>query len=291
MTSARYSSPKKIQDAFAQLENEKGRWTILAGGTDLIPRMRAGLLPDALLDLSSLDLTAIEKNSTSISIGACVTHNQGVASEILKAHAPALIDACSQVGGPPIRNRATLGGNLANASPAADSATPLLVYDAQVVLSSSTGNRILPLAEFFTGPGNTALQPGELITSIEIPTLDERSADAFIKMGKRRAMAIAIVSVAVRIALDPDGLITTARIALGSVAPTPLRAIQAEQILEGQLVSPELLQQAARAAGLAASPIDDLRATAVYRTRMVPVLVRRALMKASKKINTEPAHD
>ena len=206
-----------------------------------------------------------------------MTHSQVIESDLLVEHLPALVEACRQIAGPPVRNRGTIGGNLATASPAADSAPPLLVYNAEVVLTSCEGERTLPLSEFFLGPGETALKPNELLTEIRVPIPTERTQAAFIKLDKRRAMAISVVSTAARITLDKKGTVTQARIALGSVASTPLRAYQAEASLEGNALNESVIKSAAKLAREAASPIDDLRASANYRGKMVEVLTRRVL--------------
>ena len=273
-----YIAPHTLQELLAVLNQKRGLAKIISGGTDLIPQMRIGKLsPLILVDPIHLPQSGITESDGFISLDARITHAQVISSRIIQRGFPALVAACQQVGAPPIRNRGTLAGNLANASPAADSALPLLVYDARVVASSLSGERILPLVEFYTGPGQTRLVEDEFIREIQIPNMTSGTRAIFIKLGLRQAMAIAIASVAVRLSFDKSGKITEARIALGSVAPTPLRAFQAEAILQSAPLSTDTIQFAAQVARQAAAPISDVRASAGYRSQMVAVLVKRAL--------------
>lgn len=273
-----YIAPKTLDEALEVLSEKQPDIAVIAGGTDLIPRIRRrDTRPEVVLDLRLLPLKEIRTDGISVQIGACVTHSQVIDSGLLAEQLPALVDACTQMAGPPVRNRGTLGGNLITASPAADSAPPLLVYDAEVVLLSTAGERVVPLHEFFTGPGANAKRQEELMTEIRVPIPNKPTAAAFIKLGKRRAMAISVVSVAARVSLDDGGAVQDARLAFGSVAPTPLRSPEAEGALEGKVLSKEGIAEAALLAREAASPIDDLRASAWYRSKMVGVLTRRAL--------------
>jgi carbon-monoxide dehydrogenase medium subunit len=254
---------------------------LIAGGTDLIPQMRAGRYTrQTLINLSRLPFRYVSQMENGTCLGALATHTQIVCSKHLKEGYPALVSACQEIGSLPVRNRGTLGGNLANASPAADTALPLLVYDAQLALARPDGERLLALEDFFLGPGQTRLHADELIREIRLPCLPARTAAIFIKLGKRQAMAIAVASVAVRLSLDETAHVSQARIALGSVAGTPLRATAAEAAIQSQLLTPETIRMAAQAAREAATPISDVRATANYRQQMVEVLVRRALHTA-----------
>ncbi len=291
MFHADYVTPASLEELLTVLHHHAGEAKIIAGGTDLIPQMRLGrFTPGILVDPKRLPSVGISETSSYIRLGASVTHTQAVNSPLLQAEYPALVDACHQVGGPPVRNRGTLAGNLANASPAADSALPLLVYDAQVVIASLAGDRVIPLAEFYIGPGQTCLAADEFIYELRLPKLPPRTLSIFLKLGNRKAMAIAVASVAVRLSLDELGRITEARIALGSVAPTPVRATQAEAILQANSLDDELFSTAAEAAQQAASPISDLRASAGYRSKMVAVLTRRALQMVYSQITAGEAH-
>ncbi|MFV1949706.1 MAG: xanthine dehydrogenase family protein subunit M [Anaerolineales bacterium] len=283
-----YLAPKTLDEAFSALKGNTGQMKIIAGGTDLVPRMRAGVYkPELLIDLQKLELNEIVEEDGWIRIGAYVTHTEILDSKILSEKFPALIEATSDIAGPPIRNRGTLGGNLVNASPAADLATPLIAYDAEAVISSLKGDRIVPLGEFFTAPGRTVLELDEILTAVRIPKMSTRTAAKFIKLGKRKAMAIAVVSAAVRISLAEDGTINAARIALGSVAPVPLRIEKAESVLEGEKPGEELFAQAGKTASDETKPITDLRSTADYRKKMVAVLTRRALAGAWELLKVE----
>jgi CO/xanthine dehydrogenase FAD-binding subunit len=274
-----YIAPTSLNDALAALAGSEGRYTPIAGGTDLLPRMRAGeVVPSALLDMRLLPLKHIGVENGQVAIGACVTHTAILESRALREVLPALAEACQAIAGPPVRNRGTLGGNLVNASPAGDTPLPLLVYDANLVLSRNGSERVVPLPSFFRGPGQTVLDQDELLTEVRVPVPPPGTAAFFTKLGKRHAMAIAVVSVATRLSLDRYGRVDRARIALGSVAPTPFRAIDAEAVLEGTFASEDQVEQAAKVASQEASPISDIRASADYRLRMVSVLVRRALV-------------
>lgn len=273
-----YVAPSTISEASAILSKNPDGAMIIAGGTDLVAQMRAGIVhPGLLVDLRLLGLDEIEVDENIAHIGARVTHTAIIASKIIGERFPALVAACRRVGATPTRNRGTLGGNLANASPAADSALPLLIYDASVVLAGLGGERIVPLSEFFKNYRLTALRPGEIIKEIRLPIPSDKTEARFIKLGKRRAMFIAVVSVAIRLTVDESCKIQTARIALGSVAPIPLLVKAAEGILENQALTNEIIATVAKEAGRVISPISDIRASAEYRRNMALVLVRRAL--------------
>jgi len=280
-----YVSPATLTDALDALAAVGSDACVVAGGTDLLPQMRGGVRsPGLLVDLRRLPLRDIVQDGQTVTIGACVTHAQIAASGLLARHFPALVAACRVVGGPSIRNRGTLGGNLAHASPAADTAPPLLAYDAEVITVSRAGRRIIPLSGFFSGPGLTQLEPHEVILGVRLPIPPENTAAQFIKLGQRRAMAIAVASVAARLTQGQDGRITAARIALGSVAPSPFCATGAASLLQGSAASGQLIAEAAEQARAASSPISDIRASAIYRGRMVEVLTRRALTAARAEL-------
>ena len=273
-----YIAPQTVDEALETLAKQSSGAKIIAGGTDLLPRMRSGIMNPALLvDLCRLPLNHIEIKSGWLHIGARVTHSEILGSELLAVHCPALVEAAKAIAGPPIRNRGTIGGNIINASPAADLAPPLLVYDAIVLLVKADAERVVPLAELFIGPGRTILSSDEILTEIRVPLPPPDTASNFVKLGKRRAMAIAVASAATRLTLDGDGIIFLARVALGSLAPKPMRSIGAESLLQGKAPGMEIFTEAARVASLESSPITDLRASAEYRKKMVAVLVRRSL--------------
>jgi CO/xanthine dehydrogenase FAD-binding subunit len=274
-----YLAPGSLDDALEILGKHTTGVKIIAGGTDLIPRMRSGIIKPALLvDLRLLALDRIELKGDFVHIGAGVTHAAIVESGSLFIRYSSLVEAAKAIAGPPVRNRGTIGGNLVNASPAADLASPLLVYDAYLVLAKKSSKREVPLTEFFIGPGQTVLAPDEILTEIRIPKMPANSASKFIKLGKRNAMAISIVNVATRLTMDENGKISQARIALGSVFPTPMRAVNTECALEGEAPSLEIFTEAGHLASAESSPISDIRAGADYRKKMAAVLTRRALV-------------
>jgi carbon-monoxide dehydrogenase medium subunit len=288
MNNPEYLAPTTLEEAFQALNSNLDGAMIIAGGTDMVPRMRAGVFkPVLLVDLRLLGLNEIKDEGDWILIGAYATHTEILESELLGRYFPALIEAACDVAGPPIRNRGTLGGNLVNASPAADLATPLIAYDALAVISGKSGERDVPLSRFFTGPGKTVLKGGEILVAVKVPKQTARTAAKFTKLGKRKAMAIAVVSAAVRISLNEKGAISQARIGLGSVAPIPLRAEKAEEVLEGQMPDQELFVKAGQTASDECTPISDLRSTGEYRKKMVAVLVRRALAEAWENLQVE----
>ncbi|UCC64205.1 MAG: xanthine dehydrogenase family protein subunit M [Anaerolineae bacterium] len=269
--------PDTVDEALTLLADSGGR--PIAGGTDLIPLMQADKLrPQRAIDLSRLSsLRGIRHDGDGlVRIGALTTHAQLAKSAFLWEQATALAQAARSVGGVQIRQRGTLGGNLVNASPAADVALALLAFEAQVTLRSLRGTRQLPLSQFLTGPGQTACHDDELLTQVSFLLPGPVSGSAFYKLGMRSAMIIAVVSVAA-VLVRGNSLIQDARIALGSVAPTVIRAPQAEAQLRGQPASATLFRQAGQVAQHEARPIDDFRASAEYRRRMVAVLTRRTL--------------
>ena len=272
--------PNSLGELVDVLDETDGR--ILAGGTDVIPRMRHDLFPAAVLvDASNLsELNFTEEVDDQIAIGALTTHQEIVNSALLGTANPALVAAAASVGSNATRNRGTLGGNVANASPAGDTIPPLLAFNAQVQLVRKGGERSVSLKEFLVGPGKTGLEAGELIHSITFSRLSGAWGAAFQKMGKRKGMAIAVVSVAVAVVLDDSGLVQDARIALGSVAPTVVRSARAEKILIGMGANSGAIQDAAEAVADDISPISDVRSTAEYRKHAAQVLTRRALEEA-----------
>jgi carbon-monoxide dehydrogenase medium subunit len=287
-----YLAPVKLDDAL-KIKGQRGAQArVIAGGTDLILRMRDGVhSPQLLLDLRKASLNNISSHTGHMHLGAYLTLAQILENSELQNSFPSLLDACREFAGPPIRNRATLGGNIVNASPAADLTPPLIAYDADIVLVSSTGERVISLADFFTGPGQSVIQPEEILTEVCLPITPENTAASFIKLGQRRSMAISIVNLCTRITLDAGGIVNTARIVLGSVAATPVRAIEAESLLTGRELTDDLIDQAARKAREETSPITDVRASEDYRSQMVVVLVRRALCANRDMLLSDDSND
>jgi CO/xanthine dehydrogenase FAD-binding subunit len=274
-----YLAPKTLDEALELLAEYGDRAVVLAGGTDVGVDLNLGKSnPDVLVYIGHLsELNYIKEEGGALRIGALATHADIASSPLVMEKAGVLAEAAATIGGPAIRNAGTVGGNIVNASPASDAATPLLAMGASVKLVSAKGERTLPLADFFVGPGWTAIAPGELVAEISIPLTAAPSAGKFLKLGNRKAMICALVNTAAVVSFAEGGGVQDVRIALGSVAPTPVRAYQAEAELQGKSLTPDLIAKAGTLAAEAASPIDDARASAWYRKEMVKVLVERAL--------------
>lgn len=276
---AEYYSVRSVSEALELLAEHQERARIIAGGTDLLIELERDQRPGvgALIDISRVPgLDQIERRGDQIRLGCLVTHNHVVGSALVVERGLPLAQACWEVGAPQIRNRATVAGNLITASPANDTITPLIALGAEVTLASVRGERTVALADFYRGVRQTAMQADELLTSISFPALGRNERGIFLKLGLRQAQAIAVVNAAVILTFEGD-VIRQARITLGSVAPTIVRAPVAEQALIGRSLSQDVIAQAARLAGAASSPIDDVRSSAQYRSEMVKVLVARAL--------------
>jgi len=252
---------------------------VLAGGTDLLVKIRAGqIAPSVLVDVSDLaSLRGISEIEGGVEIGAATPEQELIDAPSVAERLPLLQTMLGALGSVQIRNRGTLGGNLVNASPAADSAIPLLLYDAQVVLRSASGDeRTLALDAFLLGPGKTALAPGEIVRAIRVPVPERALVSFFHKVGKRRALTIAIASVGALIDVS-DGHFDEVRLAAGSAAPVPLRLRDVEAHLRGVEITEKAIGEAARLAIEAVAPIGDVRASADYRRQVVGELVARAL--------------
>lgn len=292
MNNPEYIAPESLGDALNIKQEEGAHARVIAGGTDLILRMRDQVFsPKLLVDLRRASLDTISCRAGEVRLGAYVTLSQILADDTIAFLFPALVDACRQFAGPPIRNRATLGGNLVNASPAADLAPPLMAYDANIVLASSSGDRVLSLTEFFTGPGQTVMQANEILSEVRLPVTPPDTASRFIKLGQRRSMAISIINVSTRLTLAKQGTVNEARIVLGAAAPTPLRAVAAEAVLMGNELSEDRVEEAAIAASKEISPITDVRASRNYREKMAQVLVRRALLASRDELGRSGSND
>ena len=242
-----YYSVSSVEDALALLDEHGPAARIIAGGTDLIIEMEQGQHPhlQVLIDMTRVPgLDAIETREGMIVLGPLVTHNHVVASATLRARALPLVQASWEVGAPQIRNRATVAGNLITASPANDTITPLIALGAEVILASVAGERRVKLEDFYRGIRKTVLRPNELLREIRVPPLADSERGLFLKLGLRRAQAISVVDTALVVASDDDGIVTGARIALGSVAATIVRAHTAENYLLGKSLSPEVIAEA-----------------------------------------------
>jgi carbon-monoxide dehydrogenase medium subunit len=268
-----------LQAATVLAENPEAR--ALAGGTDLLVDLRERRRPARLLiDVSALpEIQGLADHDGRLRIGSGTTVGALLASPLVAARAPALQWAARDFADYLTRNKATLGGNVANASPGADLVVPLLALDAEVTLAGPGGERALTLDAFLVGPRRTVLGSGELVRAVTIPAV--RGGQGWYKLGLKRGGAIAVVSVATRVDVDGQGRCRAARIALGAVAPRPFRATAAEAALLGQPLTPELVARAAELAAAAARPISDVRGQADYRQAMVRALVARALQTAA----------
>ena len=252
----------------------------LAGGTDLIPQLKRREIsaPRLFVDLKEIPgLDSITYDlKQGLTIGALSTITSVERSPLVGEHYPVLANALRTMACPQVRNRATVTGNLCSAVPSADSAPTLLVLEAMLKLVSQKGERVVPITDFFTGPRETILADDELLTEIHIPSLPPKYKGIYLKLSPRKSMDLAVVGVAGLVVRDGD-VCKDVRIALGAVAPTPIRAQQAESALLGKKLTHQSIEEAARVASTVCSPIDDHRGTAEYRCDMVYVLTRRAL--------------
>ena len=275
--------PESVEACVKALAQGGGETKVLAGGTDLVPQMKNGVLkPARVIDLSGIPrLRAIEAgNGRGIRIGSAVTARTLELDRAVLGNYLSLAESGALVGSVQVRNLATLGGNLCNAAPSADMAPPLLALDAEAVITGPKGERRVPIAAFFTGVRRTVLAPDELLVELAVPSPGSRSGGNYLRHTPRRELDIAVVGVASQLTLGSNGVCTKARIALAAVAPVPLRATAAEQALEGQLVTPERIARAADLAVEAAKPISDQRGSADFRRHLVRVLTRRTLTTA-----------
>lgn len=277
MASALFYKAADLGHACALMAQYKRKARILAGGTDLMVAINRKLLfPEILVYIGNCGLDYIRVEGDSLIIGAMTNHASIVRSALIQEKAPLLVEATKQIGSAAIRNMGTIGGNLVNASPAADTGTSLLALGARLKLLSTSGERNVAVEEFFTGPGNTVLKPGEILQEVLIPSRNENSRWAWYKLGKRKSDICSVISVAISLEIEGN-LCRYARIALGAVAPVPLLAKRAGSLLEGQNIDKTLITKAAKVASEETTPIDDVRATAWYRRKVSENLVKRLL--------------
>jgi aerobic carbon-monoxide dehydrogenase medium subunit len=275
-----FHEPATLAEACELLSRRRGKARPLAGGTDLLVNMKKRVLnPKHLISLGRIpELSRLKRVNGMLTLGACVTIAEIAASDLVSKAASAIGQSAGALGTPMIRNLATIGGNIGSARPAADLPPSLMVYDAELVLAGLAGERCMPIAEFFKGPGLTAAKEDELITAVTIEVPRGYSGAGYLNLGVRKAQDCNIVNVASFLELDEKAEhIRTARIALGSVGPTPLRSSKAEKVLVGQKPDERLFEQAAQAATRDCTPILDFRGSAEYRRAMVAVLTRRTL--------------
>ncbi|MFQ5913509.1 MAG: FAD binding domain-containing protein [Nitrospinota bacterium] len=277
-----YVAPRTLDEAVSILKDAKEGWHVLSGGTNLVVEIRdRKTAPDVVVDISYIDsLRYIREENGKIRIGGRASVEDLLRSGPIREKAGVLYECALNFAGPPIRNRATVAGNIVDASPAADCAPPLQALDAVAVLRSAEGERRVPVSEFAQGVRETVRRPNELVTEIEFEPIGKGSGYGYYKLGRRRAMAISVVSEAVVLHMD-NGTCRKAGISLGAVAPVPIRVQKAEEMLEGKPAPDETtVNECGRLAAEAASPIDDIRASAEYRKLMCEVLTRRLINRA-----------
>jgi carbon-monoxide dehydrogenase medium subunit len=272
--------PSSVSEALDALARHGEQARIVAGGTDVLVELQRGVKPTgALIDVSALrELKYVRRSGDTIALGGLATHNDVLAAPFARDAMLPLAQACVEVGAPQIRTRGTIAGNLVTASPANDTIAPLIALDAEIVLASSArGERVVRLEEFYTGFRATQLRADELVREIRFRALDGARRGIFLKLGLRRAQAISVIDIAVVVALDAAGTVTDARIALGCLAPTVVRARTAERVLVGRALDEAACAEAGRTSCDDASPIDDVRGSAGYRRTTLAALVARAL--------------
>jgi carbon-monoxide dehydrogenase medium subunit len=305
-----YLRPKTLDEAIALLQHYGKKATLIAGGTDVIVMAKQKkVVSEVLISIQGIPgLNQIHSNGT-LKLGTLVTHRAIEKSDVIQNQYPALSDAVGWLGSIQIRNVATIGGNICTAAPSADTACPLLVLDAQLKIRGANSERTVPIDQFFIGPGQTTLSPGEILTEIEIPRLLPNTGSAYWKHQRRLALDLPILGVAVLLSLDKatvtcsDLLCTTSpisavlhrleedellckeiRIALGVAAPTPMRAKKAETFLRGKKISDELIEEVADTASKEAQPRDSIRGEAWYRRDMIKVMVKRMIMQSIERV-------
>jgi CO/xanthine dehydrogenase FAD-binding subunit len=280
-----YIRPQTIKDVLQSLKKWKEKAELVAGGTNIVPDLRdKKVRREILVDLSRVKgLSYIKEEGQKIRIGALTTFSEICSSKVLRTHAAILSEAARQIGNPLVRNRATMAGNLADASPAADMAPPLLALEALVGVEKEGGKiRQVPIDQFFAGPNRTILRKDEMIREIVIPRPKSSAKTAYIKLGLRNAMAISVISIAVLAEIE-KGMCKKARVGLGAVAPTPVRAYGVEGILAGHEMTEERIMECCERVQTEIFPITDIRASRQYRSSMASVFLGRLLQGISGK--------
>lgn len=290
MHSFDYDAPESLEDAIALLSQEPSASRPLAGGTDLIDQMRVGRFrPDRIVDVKKIsELNVLEMDEQGLRLGAAVPCRRILADPAIVENYTALADSCRILGGIQIQSRASIGGNLCNSGPAADSTPSLIALHATCVVAGPNGRRDIPVESFCLGPGKNALQAGELLVEMRLPPVSLHSGSHYRRLIPRNEMDIAVVGVGVAVRLNESGdQFLSARIALSAVAPTPLFAREISDSLAGEQVNEEVIRRAAQACGEIVQPIDDMRGTIAYRQHVTSVLVRRVLESAVKRARGE----
>jgi carbon-monoxide dehydrogenase medium subunit len=277
-----YFAPKDLGEALDILAEHGQDVSVLAGGTDLVRDMNLEFkIPTGILWIGHLDLEYIKEEGDLLHIGAATRMQTAGDSKLLQEKAAAVARAAGKLASPPVRSLATLGGNLVTASPAGDATCALLGLGAEVLLKSSKDERLVPLDEFFVGPGETIIAPDELMIEIRVKPTGKGESSAYAKIGRRAALTLAVLNAAARVQLNGDGICQSATVAVGAAAPTPLRVKEAEEILSGEQLSDDVIQAAAEAAVKATKPIDDVHGTAWYRKKLTRVLVERTVRESA----------
>ena len=284
MQTSQYQAPTTI-DAAVKLLGASPDASVIAGGTDLLVQVRSGRPePSMWVDVKRIpDLMKIQVTGSGLRLGAAVPAAEIFENENIRTLFPGLAEATDLIGSTQIQGRATLGGNVCNSSPAADTTPALIALSAECVIAGPGGERIVPVEDFATGPGENVLGQGELLVEFRIANPLPRSADAYLRIIPRTEMDIAVAGAGVSLTLDKDGACTAARVAIGAVAPTALLVPAAADALVGGRIDDERLARAAEAASTAANPIDDKRGTVAYRRTVVGVLVKRAAGIAAQR--------
>jgi carbon-monoxide dehydrogenase medium subunit len=305
-----YLRPKTLEEALSLLNQHGKKAKLIAGGTDVIVMIKQkAMMPEVLISLRGISGLDQIRYDGSLRIGAMVTHRDIEKSEVIRKEFSALTDAADVLGSVQIRNVATIGGNICTAAPSADTATPLLVLRTQVKIKSLSEEKTVSIESFFTGPGETILKKGEMVTELSIPKPLPNTGSAYWKLQRRLALDLPILGVSVLLSLDKgtvscsDMLCTASpissilhtmekdeltckeiRIALGVAAPTPIRALKAENLMRGKKISDELLEEVANTASMEAQPRDSIRGEAWYRKDLIRVLVKRMAMKSIERV-------
>ncbi len=282
----KYLRPETIEEALELLSQNKES-SILSGGTDLMVQMKNEIKsPKVLIDITGIEeLQKIVVREGVVEIGATVTHSRINESEELQKYFPALVTGAGEVGSPQIRNQATIGGNLVNGSPVADTVPGLYVLNSEAIIVNAAGTRRVKVSDLPLSPGKIALEKDEIITGFVIPKPKEHQSSAFVKLGKRKALAISVVNAAVSVETDPEKkIIKDVRIAVGAVAPTTRGLNELESLLKGKEICDEMFDLAQEKASELVKPITDIRGTEEYRKQVTGALVRKALKKAISQI-------
>jgi carbon-monoxide dehydrogenase medium subunit len=280
-----FLSPTSVEDAVQMLAAQSGDCRVLAGGTDLLVRMRSGFAePDAVMDIKRIDdLRRITREDGGFRIGAGVSGAEMGEDAELSAAWPGVVEAAGLIGSTQIQGRATISGNLCNASPAADSVPAMVAAGAMARLAGPDGVRDIPVAEVPVGPGRTSLKPGEFVTSIFLPERPAHASDAYLRFIPRTEMDIAVVGCGVSLVLDAGGTVRDARVALGAVAPTVIEVPEAAAAIIGTALDEAAQAALAAACSAAAKPISDKRGTVEFRKHIAGVLARRAAVIAQTR--------